>query len=83
MTTDKEFDAVMRVTEQIIEIMRDYAKELEGFGQEHYEAVFNSHLPVFSIINYGRTIIKQKFDPEALEFFDELIDKLKIDTEAH
>ena len=83
MPTNKETDAAMRVAERIAEIMDEYFAELHALGQNPMEAIFNSHLPLFSSIKASRTIIKHMFGSDALEHFDRMIDKIKIDEEAH
>ena len=83
MQNDKEIDAAMRVAARIVEIQRDHCEELKTLGQDDMNAIFNAHLPLFSVINMSRTLIKESFDPDALEHFDGLIDMLKIDRGAH
>lgn len=83
MPTNKEIDASMRVSARIAEMIREHHEELVALGQDECDAVFNSHLPLFSVINAARTTMKRMFDTAILKDFDELIDMLKIDDEAH
>lgn len=83
MTIQNEKDAAMRFACRIVELQRDYCEELEKSGQTKIDAILNSHTPLFAVINSARTTIKQSFDADVLEYFDGMIDRVKIDHEAH
>jgi len=82
MPTNKEIDAALRVATRIAEMIKEHYAELLALGQDQTNALFNAHLPLFSVINATRESMKRHFVPAVLKHFDEMIDTL-IDEEAH